>query len=451
MKIWLSIYLLLGTWIITGCEALMDVIDHFSLVNIESKLFKSDVLGFRKCKKSMKNDIMLSPEDGTVAAAEIRLSVKSTCVRLHCSNRESAVSELIAQVEMQFVCSASFVNDKPSHLDVSLTYIALFSLLNSVILLECTSSSSNLTSSFLDMMLSVLDHGKNKFCMCLPCLHIWLHMLDWYEVIVLLDYYYEQLSQAFTDMPSENEKAVADVATDILQGSGNVLSSSNSFPSNGLSDYLTVKLERVGITFYLPFEFIRCGFDMLEENQVPSKKHLSDSFYRICENPSGFIALSLQCSCTEIINDGTITILNIISEKVEGMVHIYKDTVSRSWPLFHLVHIRLESEILSHRLEHKCAKFDVYCDNLEVGLSDDIFGLCQCVRFETLQADSSPPFFIAIDLRIRLGKLSLHLTDGKVGSYVFIFKAYKYNSMHLLVVFFSSFLFVSSELTCSLY
>lgn len=240
-------------------------------------------------------------------------------------------------------------------------------------------------------------------------------------MIVLLDYYYEQFSKAFIYMPSENVNAVADVATDILEGSSKVMSNSNSLPSNGLSDYLTVRLERVGITTYLPFEFIRCGFNMLDENQVPSKKHLSDSFYRICENPDGFIALSLQCSCTEIINDGTITILKIISEKVEGMVHIYKDTVSRSWPLFHLFHIRLESEILNHQLEHKCSKFDVYCDNLEVGISDDIFCLCQCVQFETPQADPSPPFFSAIDLRIRLGKLSLLLTDEKVGSHVFTF------------------------------
>lgn len=405
-----------GTWTITGCEALMDVIDHFSLVNLESKLFKSDVLGFLKCKKSMKNDIMLCPEDSAVAATELRLSVKSMCVRLHSSNRESTVSELIAEVEMEFVCSALLMTDEPFHLDVSFSYISLFSLLNSVILLESTSSRSNLTSSFLDMILSVLDRGKNKFYMCLPCLHIWLHMLDWHEVIVLLDYYYEQLSKAFTDMPSENEKAVADVATDISRGSGKVLSSSNSFPSDDLSDYLTVKLERVGITVYLPFEFIRCRSDMLEENQVPSKKHLGDSFYMIYENPRGFVTLSLQSSCTEIISDGTITILKIISDKVEGMVHIYKDTFSRSWPLFHLFHIRLKSEILDNQLEHKCAKFDVYCDNLEVGLSDDIFGLCQCVQFETPQVDPSSPFFTAIDLKVQLGKLSLLLTDGKWSS-----------------------------------
>lgn len=80
-------------------------------------------------------------------------------------------------------------------------------------------------------------------------------------MIVLLDYYYEQFSKAFIYMPSENVNAVADVATDILQGSSKVMSNSNSFPSNDLSDYLTVRLERVGITTYLPFEFIRCGFD----------------------------------------------------------------------------------------------------------------------------------------------------------------------------------------------
>lgn len=389
----------LGTWTISGYEALVNVINQFSLVDMVSKLFKSDILEFLESKKRMEEDIVLSVGNSAVTASEIRLSVRSMSVRLHALNKDLIVSELVAAVEMQFTCSASLMNGQPSYLDVSISYLAIFSMLNTVLLVE----GSRTSSSCPDMILSVSDNGKNKVCMSLPCLDIWLHTLDWHEVVILLDYYFTQLAKALTDVSMKSTETVADVAIDMSWSS----TTSSSFPSSDVTDYSIVKLERVSLTAYVPIQFTRDVFSMFKE-------HPSDSFNMICRHPSGFVVLSLQSSCSEIISDDKAMILKIRFEKVEGVLQVHTENVSRTWPLFHLLHINLEAEILNHQFEHKHATFDVLCESLDLGLSDDMLLLYHCIRFEAAQTGPSQSIFTSINFRVQLGKLSLLLTDSKV-------------------------------------
>ncbi|KAL3502378.1 hypothetical protein ACH5RR_036827, partial [Cinchona calisaya] len=395
-------------WTICGFEALVDIINQFSLVGKESELFKSDVLEFLQSRRRMEEDKVLSPEVSAVTSTEIRLCVRSMSIKLHCLKGESTVYELLAEIEMQFMCSASFMDENPCSVNISLSYVTLFSALNSVMLVECPSSSSSSSTS--EMTLSVSDQGENKLLVSLPCIDVWMHMFDWRQIIVLLDYYQSQTSKITdADALSKNTHAAENVAISVQSPN-----TSSSFSSGYRRDgaiYSSLKLERVGITTYIPVQVNRDIFSKLEEPKIQNQR----PYDFIHGNQHGFVVLAFQSRCSEMVSDGKNLILTIKLEKVDGVLELYKDNTPRSWSLFELFQVNLEAEIY-HQTEDTRAKINFHCDSIEIWLSNDIICFLHCMLFEVPETGPSQFMLGRIDFNVQLRKLSILLTDAKWSS-----------------------------------
>nr|XP_027100369.1 uncharacterized protein LOC113719357 isoform X2 [Coffea arabica] len=398
-----------GIWTVSGFRALVDIINQFSLVDKQSKLFKYDVLEFLELKRQMEDDTVALLEDSAVTSTDIRLCMRSLSIRLCSPKSESTVSELVAEVEMQLMCSASIVEGKPYSVNVSLSYLTFFSSLNSVMLVECPSSSSSLLSP--RMTLSVSDQGKSKVLVSLPCIDVWMHMSDWRQIFVLLGDYQPQTSRMSTvDALPKNYHAIENLAITVQSPTlSRSLSSENPRNEAGFS---AVKLEGVGITTYIPVQVNREIFSILEEPQTQNQL----PFDIILGNQHVFLAFAFQSSCSEMVSSGKNVILTVKLEKVGGMLVLCKDNIPRSWSLFEVFQVNLGSEVLNHQIEDAQVNMDIHCDSLDIWLSNDTCCLFRYMLFEIPESGPSQLMFNSIKFSAQLKKVSILLTDAKWSS-----------------------------------
>ncbi|KAL0302480.1 UNVERIFIED_CONTAM: hypothetical protein Scaly_3030200 [Sesamum calycinum] len=169
---------------LAGFKALGYVIDQFSLVDEASNIVVSDVPHLLQAKKQMEEYTALPPKTSNATFNEMRFCVSSLSLRLHRMKGDSTCSELIADAEMHFLCSLSLKNGRPQSFDISFSSLALFSLLNSVVLAEFVCLGSG--SSVLDMIVSVSDYGENRVVVSFPCLDVWLHLLIGMRLLIYL-------------------------------------------------------------------------------------------------------------------------------------------------------------------------------------------------------------------------------------------------------------------------
>lgn len=134
--------------------------------------FTSDVSDFLNSKDNFKENHVLSVpiESSSVSFTEIRCSVESMSVELYFVKIQSDANKLIAKSDMKFTCSVSPRSDKPLSLDILFSCLTLSSMLNSVVLLECTSCTKKVP--ILNMKLLMSDEGENHLRFSLPCVNI---------------------------------------------------------------------------------------------------------------------------------------------------------------------------------------------------------------------------------------------------------------------------------------
>ncbi|KAL0420344.1 UNVERIFIED_CONTAM: hypothetical protein Slati_3057300 [Sesamum latifolium] len=228
---------------IAGFKALGYVIDQFSLVDEASNIVVSDVPHLLQAKKQMEEYTALPTKTSNATFNEMRFCVSSLSLRLHQMKKDSTCSELMADAEMQFLCSLSLKNGRPQSFDISFSSLALFSLLNSVVLAEFVCLGSG--TSVLDMILSVSDYGENRVVVSFPCLDVWLHLFDWNEVIDLLSSFSEQLSILTSGESAEGMYSSPVDKSKSGAGDGANLASENI--SKGAC--FSIALEHVGCSF----------------------------------------------------------------------------------------------------------------------------------------------------------------------------------------------------------
>ncbi|KAK6160539.1 hypothetical protein DH2020_003920 [Rehmannia glutinosa] len=394
--------------VITGFSALGYVIDQFSLVDEESKLFTSDVPHFLQAKKQMMGYAALLPKTSNMTFVEMRFCVRSLSLRLHQLKRESTCSETMAEAEMHFVCSLSLMNGKPHSFDISFSSLALFSLLNCVVLAEFACPVSG--SSVLDIILSVSDYGANRVVVSFPCLDLWLHLFDWNEVIDMVSSFTEQISvltasASAGDMSSIPVGNIKYAAVD----SPNYISQENISHAAVLS---TLTLENIGLAVHFP------ALVSSDTNNKFGRPHFhgNQPMDEYCSVPSGnqncFLSVSLQSRNSELVADGKTVKLIISSENLNGTLKLFTRDSAQTWPLFQLSKIYLEAE---YKTENMHMKLLVRCASLDLSLSNHILYLFHFTWFEKSGEVPSRFNLKRLDLKLQLRKLSLLLTDWKSG------------------------------------
>ncbi|KAL3650642.1 hypothetical protein CASFOL_007045 [Castilleja foliolosa] len=398
--------------VITGLSALDYVIDQFSLVEEESKLFTSDVLQFLQSKKQMKDYVALVPKISNVTYDEMRFCVKSLSLRLHQLKRDSTCSETIAEAEMHFVCSLSLMNGKPRFLDISFSSLELFSLLNCVLLAEFACSGPG--SSALDLIISVSDSGENRVLVSVPCLDVWLHLLDWNDVIDAVSSFTDQLPRRTSSASAEDMSSI--VAGDAIYAA---VDTPNDVARANISDtavFSTFILEHVGLAVHFPGLVSRDTNNTFGRAHFHNKQPMDDYCSVPRGNQSCFLSVSLQSRNNELVADGKTVKLTISSEILNGTLKLFTGNCTKTWPLFQLSKIYLEAEIFEYETGNVNMKLSVRCDSLELSLSNHILYLFHFSWFEESEQVPSRFNLRRMDLKVHLRKLSLLLTDWKTSN-----------------------------------
>ncbi|MFS8005994.1 putative vacuolar protein sorting-associated protein [Helianthus anomalus] len=361
--------------------ALQDVIDELSSVEDRSRCYTTDVLQFLHSKRNLKEK-HVPVESSTVTFTEIRFSIQSVSVNIYPPQTELVSHELLAKIDMKFTCSISLKNDKLQCLNMSFSSLQLRSLFNSVVLLECTSSTQN--GLVLQLNVLVSDAGENQLNITLPCVNIWLFLSEWGKVV---DLFNEELKKSSLD-PGYH-----------------VDTPENASPSATVSSYLS---SEDGLQH--PFSLIVKSNHIGIKICVPVREKNSFSDY-------SFLSIYLQSRCTEMIVNGQKANLKSNIGKTTGTVELCQNKRVHSWPLFQLLQVDVEADIGNDDMDHMHLKTDVNCDNLDVWLSHDVFYFWQTMHF-VFPDDSGSPQFPPCDVNFRfyLQKLSLLLTDLKWSS-----------------------------------
>ncbi|KAL0336665.1 UNVERIFIED_CONTAM: hypothetical protein Sradi_4878400 [Sesamum radiatum] len=392
---------------LAGFKALGYVIDQFSLVDEASNIVVSDVPHLLQAKKQMEEYTALPPKTSNATFNEMRFCVSSLSLRLHRMKRDSTCSELIADAEMHFLCSLSLKNGRPQSFDISFSSLALFSLLNSVVLAEFVCLGSG--SSVLDMIVSVSDYGENRVVVSFPCLDVWLHLFDWNEVIDLLSLFFEQLSIPTSGESAEGMYSIPVDKSKFGAGDGANLASENI--SQGAC--FSIALEHVGLAVHFPAVASPDTYNTFGGPHFHAKQPLD----KHCGFQSGsrncFFSISLQIRNTELVADGKTVKLIISCEDLNGVLKLFKGNSAQTWPLFQLSKIQLEAEIFNYETENVQIKLLVQCNSLNLSFSNHVLYLFQFTWFKRSGEMRSPFSFKRMDLKVQLRKFFFLLTDWK--------------------------------------
>ncbi|XP_031091593.1 uncharacterized protein LOC115996484 isoform X5 [Ipomoea triloba] len=408
-----------GDSLIVGYEALVDGINQFSMIEKQSKAFKSNIYQFFEFKKLLVEDNASPPESSAANLMILRACIKSMSLRLCRTKGDSVAADVIAEANSQFTCTASFRNDELQCLKISFSTLSLFSLLNSVMLAECPSTS---TISVLDLTYLISKENGSILLLSIPSVDFWLHTSDWGELVNLVQSFVQQQPVTHTlSTPPENltfvlVDEIENEAIDTLRHSHRL----PNFSSCSGSEYVKpstvfprVELEIVGTTVHIPVWVRKDAFDIFEGNQ---NDHLDDLRSMIYGNQHGFITVKLQKGTVKLAIDGKGMRLELCLDHTKGSVELRGEDKLHTLPLFQLFQVNLDAEISSYLVNGICGKLDIQCDSLDVWLSNHIFYFWCFVHFQNQAADTSQFIINCMDSKVHLRKLSLFLTNGKWSS-----------------------------------
>ncbi|EXB26144.1 Putative vacuolar protein sorting-associated protein 13C [Morus notabilis] len=400
-----------------GFEALLDVMNQFSLVPDQSKCFKSDVPEFLQLKRCFKQNSVASPIASSVVLTEVRCHVNSLVMKFHQFTKGS--TELIAKAEMQLTLSAILRNDFLSSLDLTFSYLEFLSLPSSIVLARCTSPS--LTSSVLDISLSEVNQGENELYLSIPSLDIWVHLSDWVDMIDMFVSYAGQLSK--TELLGTSSKSFNLYKVDTLDNTASTgspyslcSSGASTYPSSGNTEQdamvMTVKLENIGVTFHFPIYFSNkaCGEFPVAQGQRDISPVTSSSV--VGGNDLKYISVSMHSKSSGLLIDGRSTKLKTKMERLSGTIALSEDNNVLSWPFFQIFHVVLDAE-LHGKTQPVHVKVELQCDHLNVWLSHNFFYFLRCVTFVIPEAGPSQFPFGGVDFKVNMRKVSFLLSDGR--------------------------------------
>ncbi|KAK1396810.1 putative Vacuolar protein sorting-associated protein [Heracleum sosnowskyi] len=397
-----------GIRVLAGYEALLDIINQFSTVDAESQGFTSDVQQFLLFKRSTKEKKGVLAESSSVVLTEIKCSFNSVSVKLYSSKCALAAPILVFEAKTQLLCYASLKIDEPHYLDILFSTISLISLINSVRLVECCSSSVVSELNTLTATLAEIEAHVS-----LPPLDIWFYSFDWSEFIDLCSSYFK----LGPEIPV-TKVSVRNLIDDLDQAENEVFdvsnphsdSLSNKFASQTMkprTSFLHLKSENITITARIPVRVSGEVFGEFSELQV--HKNSCD----ICEaHQYGFIVVALESKSNELVFDGKTAKVKCNVEKTNGTVELCKEISERVWRFFQIFQVNLEADI-SKQVDLMQIKGEVRCDSIDIWISHHICYIFRRIMLESSSQGSSPLAFGRTDLNVNLRKLSLLLIDGK--------------------------------------
>ncbi|KAJ4705608.1 putative Vacuolar protein sorting-associated protein [Melia azedarach] len=404
---------------IHGFEALLDVIDQFSSVKDESKLFTCDVTHFLQLKRCLRENGSISTVALDTIFTEVKCGVDSLVIKLQYLRRDSGLLKAVAKVNFQFECSASLINEKLIRLDVNFSSLALYSMLNSVMLARCTFDGS--TSSVLGICLSKSNHGENELCISLPSLDIWLHFSDWTEVIDLYNSFSQKMEKSTHSTVSSKCSTMATV--DPIENC--VPTASQSAPPNSRmptdyavenvkdTDIFIVRSDNIGITIQIPLWVHEVAVRENGVDEIQEARPKNDLSNIILGQHSKYIKITAHSKHIELFIAGRNAKLKAILEKTSGTLGTYEEASVNSWPFFQIFQVNVESEICGDQMELVRANVYIQCDRLEAWLSHQIICFWHDLVFNNPKAESSQLSLPSIDFKIQLRKISLLISDGR--------------------------------------
>ena len=301
-----------------GFKAVQDVIDQFSTILDQSEEFKSDVLQFLQSRKFLKEISAVPSVGSSTIFIEVQCYVNSMLINLHHCGKDS--TEMVAKAEVQFSCSASLKDDKLLSLGVTFSSLELYSLPNSILLAQCSSTCSS--ASVLDISFSKSIHEENEFCVSLPSLDIWLHLADLVKVVDLINSYAGQLTKT---IPLDPPKDVSvDVSLNSLH-SANMSTQLSSVNMKRDAVTLIVRSEDVGITFYFPVSVSKEACQQLQLDNDYKNAPQNVSYDVLREKDCKFIAVSLCSKSIRLFLEGRNIKFNSNLAKLSGMIVICEE------------------------------------------------------------------------------------------------------------------------------
>ncbi|KZV50783.1 hypothetical protein F511_11560, partial [Dorcoceras hygrometricum] len=398
---------------ISGIKALDYVIDQFSLVGEESQFFSSDVPHFLRMRKQLRETSRFFSEASSPTLHEMRFCVRSLSVRLHQLKKVVPYSEFMAEAEMAFVCSISLENDRLHFLDISFSSLALFSLVNCVMLAECTCPAFG--SSVLDLIISMSDGSQNRLDVSLPLLNVWLFWFDWNEVINLLHLCSEQLAKL------HKSSTLAEIVRDIPSDASNYVlgdgsNHDSSLNMNKVSGFPYLTLDNFGLEFHLPARVNTAAYNSPFHPCIHSKQTFGNHLRLLPEIQNCFLSISLQSRSIEVAVNGETVILTFSSGNLSGMLRLFVEDNAQTWPLFELSKIQLEAEISEYEMENVIIKMDFLIDNMNFSLSNKILYLSYFTWFQKSEETSTQFIFKKMNIQVQSRKISVLLTDWKQNS-----------------------------------
>ncbi|ESR43047.1 hypothetical protein CICLE_v100108862mg, partial [Citrus x clementina] len=395
-----------------GFDALLDVINQFSSVNDESKLFTCDVQQFLQLKRCRRENGAVSVVASDTIFIDLRFCVDSLMIKLHRLRRDSGSLKPVAKLNMQFICSASLIDEKLQSLDLNFSSLALSSMLNSVMLARCTCNS---TLPVLAICLSKSDCGENEICISLPSLDFWLHFSNWFEIVDLCNSFPQKIEKVAHSNASSRSSATAKV--DPIENWATTASQSASPNSRRPTGYsvenmLIVRSDNLGISIHFPVWASEAAARENGVAEIQEEKPQKDSSSTDVGKHSKYIKITAHSKNSELLVGRNVK-LKVFLEKTSGALGTYEETSVNSWPLFQIFQASLEAEICRNQTALVDANVYVQCDRLDAWLSHQILYFWHGVVFDFPTAGSSQLSLPTICFKLQLRKFSLLLSDGR--------------------------------------
>ncbi|RDY14648.1 putative vacuolar protein sorting-associated protein 13A, partial [Mucuna pruriens] len=400
-----------------GCMAIWGVIEEFSLVDDQSKCFKSDVLQFLHSKRSLEATRTISPTlmASTIISTEVKCCIKSLFISF-CHRKEDFV-ELIAKGDLRFICSASLINDSLVCLDLGFSTLVFFSPHDSI-LAKCTPTS--FSTSVLSISFSQSIDGKNKLGLCLSSLDIWLHLAEWTEVVKFLNHFHVHLERtpvnAITNSLSVNaSNSVKNPIVQHISSFHDSESISAPFTSQEIGNdvLMIIRSENVCITFHVPVcagKEPRVEFQHAEGLSVTPSSVSSDI---VEEKDAQYLTVSFNINYFELVIRSRDIQLKSKMEKLSSLIMIVENGRHTSWPLLDVIEVDVDAVLSKNHTNTIELNVEIICDNSNIWISHPAFHVWGAVKFDVPESGSSQYSISGVTFKFRMRKVSILLTDGR--------------------------------------
>ncbi|XP_022639322.1 uncharacterized protein LOC106768127 isoform X4 [Vigna radiata var. radiata] len=381
-----------------GCMAICYVVEEFSSIDDQSKYFKSDVLQFLHSKRSMVATQTISPiPKASTVSTEVKCCTQSLFISFY--HRKEDFVELMAKVDLGFVCSVCILNDSLACLDLLFSTFVFYSAHDSV-LGKCNPTSFSL--SVLGISFSQSIDGKNELGLCLSSVDIWLHLSEWTEVVKFLNNFH-----------ANSEKTPGQALTNSFPMNASE-STSVPFTSEEIkNDVLIIKSENVCITFHIPVLVGEEACVELQHAEGLSVKPSSVSSDIVEAKDAKLVSVSFNMNGFELVIRGIDIQLKSKMDKISSVLIIVEDGKHMSWPLLDVIQVDVVAVLCKNHPNGIKLNVEIICDNANIWISHPAIYSWGAVKFDVLESGSSQNSTSTITFKFCMRKVSILITDGR--------------------------------------